>query len=390
MSNPAPLHIDPLHIVLTIHHPLDRATGAPGVTLALAEAYAELGHEVDVIGFDGLRVRDDRLRRLVFPAYVAARLWVQHRRRPIDVIDSSTGDAAWWCRVRRGPRPALIVRSHGLEHPTYESQQQDARLGLDHLSVHYRLFQERIELPRVRRTLRAADAVTVFNHDDFEYATTRLGVDARRVHVVSQGVDDALVDAAAARKVDRAERTIVSIGSFIPRKGTAYVVPAVSEIMAADPSVRVRFLGTGVDADIVRAAFAPDLRARVEVVPRFERDELVGLVGAAPIGVLASVREGSPVALIEMMALGLAIVVAHTPGMAETVGDDETGVVVPPRDSDALRDGLRALLDDPERARRLGQAAQQQVQERRWSVQAERTVEIYRTAINGRSGRSGR
>ena len=259
-----------------------------------------------VIGFDGLRVRDDRLCRLVFPAYVAARLWARHQRRPIDVIDSSTGDAAWWCRARRGRRPALLVRSHGLEHPTYESQQEDARLGLDHLSLHYRLFQERIELPRVRRTLRAADAVTVFNHDDLEYAVTRLGVDARRVHVVAQGVDDALIDAASARTSDPTDRTIVSIGSFIPRKGTAYIVPAVSEIMAADRTVRVRFLGTGVDADTVRAAFAPDLRTRVEVVPRFEREELVALVGTAPIGVLASVREGSPVALIEMMALGLA------------------------------------------------------------------------------------
>lgn len=377
----------PLHIVLTIHHELDRATGAPGVTLALAEAYAELGHEVEVIGFDRLRVRDDRLRRFVFPGYVAARLWVRHRRRPIDVVDSSTGDAAWWCRVRRGSRPVLVVRSHGLEHPTYENEQVDARLGFEHLSLHYRLYRERVELPRVQRSLRAADGVSMFNRDDLEYAVTRLGVDAGRVYVVPQGVDDALVDAAAARVVDPADCTIVSIGSFIPRKGTAYVVPAVSEIMAADDRVRVRFLGTGVDAATVRAAFASDLRGRVEVVPRFERHELVSLVGTAPIGVLASVREGSPVALIEMMALGLGSVVARTPGIAETVVDGETAVVVPPRDAGALRDGLRGLLDDPERARALGRTAQMQVQERRWSVQAERTVEIYRALIEARAGR---
>ena len=376
-----------LRIVLTIHHELDRATGAPGVTLALAAAYSELGHDVEVIGFDRLRVRDERLRRLVFPAYVAARLWARHRRRPIDVIDSSTGDAAWWCCARRGSSPALIVRSHGLEHPTYESQQGDARRGLDHLSLRYRLYQERVELPRVRRTLRAADAVAMFNRDDVSYAVTRLGVDPRRVYVVPQGVDDALVHAAATRPVDPADRTIVSIGSFIPRKGTAYVVPALSDIMAADPTVRVRFLGTGADAETVRSTFAPDLRERVEVVPRFERDELVALVGTAPIGVLASVREGSPVALIEMLALGLASVVTRTPGIAETVVDGETAMVVPPRDADALRDALRALLADPERARTLGRAGQQQVQERRWSVQAARTVEIYRLVVEARASR---
>ena len=66
-----------LRIVLTIHHFLDRATGAPGITLALAEEYARLGHDVEVIGFDGLHLRDERLCRLAFPAYVAARLQIR-------------------------------------------------------------------------------------------------------------------------------------------------------------------------------------------------------------------------------------------------------------------------------------------------------------------------
>ena len=38
--------------------------------------------------------------------------------------------------------------------------------------------------------------------------------------------------------LDPEDRTIVSVGSFIPRKGTAYVVPAVSEIMAVDARVQ--------------------------------------------------------------------------------------------------------------------------------------------------------
>ena len=139
-----------MRIVLTIHHFLDRATGAPGITLALAEEYARLGHDVEVIGFDGLHLRDERLCKVAFPAYVAARLRVLQRAAPIDVVDSSSGDAAVWCLTRaHGRRPLLVVRSHGLEHPTYESQCEDARRGLDELSWHYRFYQTRLELPRV-------------------------------------------------------------------------------------------------------------------------------------------------------------------------------------------------------------------------------------------------
>jgi glycosyltransferase involved in cell wall biosynthesis len=371
-----------LRIVLTIHHFLDRATGAPGITLALAEEYRRLGHDVEVIGFDAMHLRDERLCRIAFPAYVAARLRALQRVAPIDVVDASSGDAAVWCLTRaHGRRPLLVVRSHGLEHPTYESQCEDARRGLDALSWHYRLYQSRLELPRVRRTVRAADVVAMSNADDVEYAVAHFGASRGRHHVVPQGLADDTVDAASRRESDPHEPTIVSIGTFIARKGVAYVVEAVSALMTADLRVRMRFLGTGVDAEAVRSAFPAGVRDRVEVVPRYARDDLVSLVGSAPIGVLASVREGSPVALLELMALGLASVVTATPGMGETVVDGETAVVVPPRDAEALRAALAELLADPPRVARLGAAARAAVDGSRWSVRAQENLTLYRDGL---------
>jgi glycosyltransferase involved in cell wall biosynthesis len=151
--------------------------------------------------------------------------------------------------------------------------------------------------------------------------------------------------------------------------------------MTTDPRVRIRFLGTGADAETVRAAFPPEVRPRVEVVPRYARTDLVDLVGRAPIGVLASVREGSPVALLELMALGLASVVTTTPGMGDTVIDGETAVVVPPRDPEALRAALAGLLADPARATRVGAAARGAVDASRWSVRARENVALYRHAL---------
>ena len=372
----------PLRIVLTIHHSLDRATGAPGITLALAEEYARLGHDVEVIGFDGLPVRDERLCRVAFPGYVAARLRALQRDAPIDVIDASSGDAALWCLTRaHGRRPLLVVRSHGLEHPTYESQREDERRGLDALSWHYRLYQTRLELPRVRRTLRAADLVAMSNADDVDYAVDRLGVSRGRVHVVPQGLADDTIDAAAGRAIDPQEPTIVSIGTFIARKGVAYVVEAATDLMTADPRVRIRFLGTGADAETVQSSFPPEVRDRVEVVPRYAREDLVDLVGTAPIGVLASVREGSPVALLELMALGLASVVTTTPGMGDTVVDGETAVVVPARDPQALRIALAGLIADPARVARIGAAARAAIDVSRWSVRAQENVALYRDGL---------
>jgi len=104
-------------------------------------------------------------------------------------------------------------------------------------------------------------------------------------------------------------------------------------------------------------------------------------MGRAPIGVLASVREGSPVALLELMALGLASAVTTTPGMGETVVDGETAVVVPPRDPEALRAALAGLLADPARVTRIGAAARAAVEASRWSVRARENLALYRLGL---------
>lgn len=372
---------DRLRIVLTIHHRLDRASGAPGVTLALADAYRRLGHEVEVLGFDSLPVRGDRTANLVFPALVAARLARAAAR--VDVVEASMGDAAWWCRLPPRDRAVLVVRSHGLEHVQYDDQRDDAARRHERLSLRYRWYRERVNLPRVARTIRAADAVLVLNARELAVAVARLGADPGRVHVVPQGVDDDVLVQGARRPLDASEPVIVAIARWARSKGTEYLVPAVAAVMGARPDVRMRFLGTGVDPSVVRDEFPRTVRDRVEVVPRFERPELVGLVGSARVVVHPSLREASPVGLLEGMALGLAPVATAIPGITEVLGPG-TGILVPPRDVAALRDALDAVVGDPARAAQLGAAARASVADRAWSAVADASVERFRALVAAR------
>ncbi|MCZ2108551.1 MAG: glycosyltransferase, partial [Dehalococcoidia bacterium] len=61
--------------------------------------------------------------------------------------------------------------------------------------------------------------------------------------------------------------------------------------------------------------------------------------------------------LLEAMALGKACVVTDTPGIREYVSDGVDAVLVPPRDPEALRSAVSALLADGTRRRELGAAA---------------------------------
>jgi len=104
------------------------------------------------------------------------------------------------------------------------------------------------------------------------------------------------------------------------------------------------------------------------------------LVENASIFVYPSEAENFPIALLEAMAAGLAIITTSGTGCAEVVG--ETGLLVPPRDPDAIRKALQRLVDHPELVEQLGQAARQRVEkEFGWPAVARRYLAVYQRVM---------
>jgi glycosyltransferase involved in cell wall biosynthesis len=83
--------------------------------------------------------------------------------------------------------------------------------------------------------------------------------------------------------------------------------------------------------------------------------------------------------MCEAMAMGKALVVSASPGVADYVKHDETGLVVPVGDAAAMRDAVQTLWNDPARCARMGQSG------RRW-VEAEFTVPRYVGRVSGLLG----
>jgi glycosyltransferase involved in cell wall biosynthesis len=78
--------------------------------------------------------------------------------------------------------------------------------------------------------------------------------------------------------------------------------------------------------------------------------------------VFPSLWEGLPIALVEALEMGLPVVASDIPPNREVVRDD-AGVLVPPRDPEALAQAIQRLLDDPEGAHKLAETGQQRVEE---------------------------
>lgn len=96
------------------------------------------------------------------------------------------------------------------------------------------------------------------------------------------------------------------------------------------------------------------------------------------IFLLPSLSEGLPVALLEAMAHGRAVVASRVGGIPEVMTDDTDGVLVPPGDPARLAEAVRALAADPERRARLGRAARERARRLNEDEVSGRLDTIYR------------
>lgn len=107
------------------------------------------------------------------------------------------------------------------------------------------------------------------------------------------------------------------------------------------------------------------------------RDDIPGLLAQSDIGVLTSLKEGIPRAVLEAMAMSLPVVATRVSGTREVVCDGESGFLVEPDDVHSLASALSRLIADPALRTRLGARGRELVVERFNEADIVRNLERY-------------
>ncbi|HET7338303.1 MAG TPA: glycogen synthase [Candidatus Dormibacteraeota bacterium] len=246
-----------------------------------------------------------------------------------------------------------------------------------------------------RTGIEAADAVIAVSHGvRNDILDCYPDVDPARVHVIHNGIDPAIYrrrpspETLARYGVDSSRPYAFFNGRITRQKGLPHLLNAVLEL---DKAHQVVIAASSPDTPEI-AAEVDNLVKQVRAQGRnlvwidhfISREDLIHLHSHASVFVCPSIYEPFGLVILEAMACETAVVASRVGGIPEIVVEDETGFLVDfdPDDAEAFAKGLAEkiglLLDDPQRARTMGEAGRRRVVEKfGWPAIAARTLELY-------------
>ncbi len=184
-----------------------------------------------------------------------------------------------------------------------------------------------------------------------------------RVHVVYTGLDPSSLDGGASRQSVREALGIPqdacvagAVSRLYVEKGHTFLLDAIRQVSNDIPCLHLLIVGEGpLRASLEIQTKTLGLESRVHFTGFY--DDLPGALRAMDIFVQPSILdEGFPTSVLEAQLAGLPVIATDVGGTGETMDLDVTGLLVPPRNVDALTDAIRSLAQDPERRKAMGAA----------------------------------
>lgn len=214
------------------------------------------------------------------------------------------------------------------------------------------------------------------------YAGERYPID-----IIHNGVNYARFAAPADPESVRArypgKKLLLTVGGLWGRKGHDLALRALPQILARHDVAYVIVGDGNKRAELEELARSLGIRHAVDFAGRRAGAELVSHFQACDIYVhtpkVTGLKfEGFGIVYLEAGACGKPVVATDAGGIRDAVLDGETGLIAPDGDSDAIARHVITLLDDPFRARTMGEAGRDYAQKHDWNRIAEQFEIVYR------------
>ena len=200
-----------------------------------------------------------------------------------------------------------------------------------------------------------AKAITTVN-SQMKARLIEWGQPAEKISLLPMGVDTRSVGELAA-KTAKVPGQLLVVGRLVEKKGIEYLLEALRLLQHRGVTLgKLVVIGDGPIRGELEAKAAG---LNVEFRGQCGRDDVHLAIAQSEVMLIPSVtaangdQEGLPVTLLEGAAGRVCVIASRLPGIDEVITDDESGLLVPQRDSAALADALEQVLGDADLRERL-------------------------------------
>ncbi len=240
-----------------------------------------------------------------------------------------------------------------------------------------------------KRVFKLADGIQLMSSQLAEYMK-RLDIDEHKVFTIPRGVDIEMFQPKDGDErlknelgIKENDTVILYVGRLDLVKGIDYLLPAAKEILAnRDNADSIKFLIVG--GGSLRKQYEKLARPFSDNILFLDfRNDVPKLMNISHMLVLTSLSEGAANVVMEASASGLPVVATAVGEVPQIVADGETGMLVKPKDVDGLVKKIEAILNNPLRGKKMGEAGRKRMEQKySWEIICGKLEKAYQEVID--------
>ena len=368
--------------------------GGINVAYNLALSMAKRGHEINIFTTSiDFRDATERYNNISIYRYgtnfriasgnFSFNLFLKPIRHKVDIIHTHVGnpiaDLAGYAYMKRNKDKPFIITYHG-------DGQEGIGGFIRNLSVSFynRFLAEKV----------LSQADVIISPSEYYINESRfLGKYMDKIVVIPNGINVEDFDISYSKEECRVglglpidENIILFVGSLTPYKGPDVLVKAMPIVVKEVPNTKLVFVGSGRMRDeLEELSKKLGVEKHVKFAGFIEESLKPLYYKAADVFCLPSTMstESFGIVNLEAMACGVPIVASKIGGVPDVVKDGENGLLVPPRDSEALADAIIYLLANGNIREKMGKNGRRKVKDYSWDKIADEVEKLYELMLRG-------
>lgn len=316
--------------ILEIGPSVNRSKGGMSTVISGISESEQLNNIHDIDLFESY-IDGNIFRRLIFSIYSYFKIYKVYKSYDLFHIHmasyGSTYRKIFYIKFLKKKRKKIIVHIHGAEYLTFYN-------SLNNRKQKY-----------IIKNLNKSDMIIALSEKwKYEFETK---LKMKNVYVLNNGIDTEDFQRSISNCIENQDKFLF-LGRLGKRKGAYDLIEAIEELNQEGIKMKCYMVGDGEIDRFKDIVCKKNLQESVEVIGWVGNNEKLNLLKKVSTVILPSYNEGLPMAILEGMACGKAIISTNVGAIPEVIVDNENGIIVEPGNIEQIKHAIKKIISNDE------------------------------------------